>query len=75
LDSSPPKFADNSSYTTNKILRKNYGQVVNRDGSKNQIDISQSTRMIEFICFDGGELSSEFIDNKSIHFISIFMRE
>jgi hypothetical protein len=31
--------------------------------------------MIEFICFDGGELSPEFIDDKSIRSISILMRE
>jgi hypothetical protein len=29
--------------------------------------------MIEFICFDGGELSPEFVKDKSIHSISIFV--
>ena len=42
---------------------------------KNRLNVSKTTNMIDFICFDSGELTQEFIVNEVICSIFILVSE
>jgi len=74
LDARPPKLSDNRGDFGNKFIgEKNGGHVINRDGGKNRVDISQPTHTIQFVGFEHGEFGFEFIDDKVVSLGAISM--
>lgn len=76
LDPGPPEPLDDSVNFFDEILgEKDRGHVVNRDGSQDKFDVSESTSIVQFVSFNSSEFSSKFIDNEFIGFVAVSVTE
>lgn len=71
LNPSPPEFPNNCIYFGQKFLgEKDIGHIIHWDGSKDRVDVSKMTCMVQFVCFDNGKFSSVFGQDEIIGFLT-----
>lgn len=74
LYTSPPKFPNDRSYFGNKSFGEEYNRhVIDGNGAQHRVNVNQTTSVIEFVCFNGRKLGSEFSQNETVSLISILM--
>lgn len=76
LDTSPPELTDNRGEFVKEFLGEDDGgHIVDRNGSKNRVDIGEPTSMVQFISLEIVQLGFELIDNERVGIISVSMIE